>query len=136
MCGYDVFFLTGVDEHGQKIERRAIASGKSPQAYVDYVTGAFKKLWAELDISNDHFIRTTDPEHVRVVQHVFQKLYDSGDIYQGRYEAGTARHARHSSSNLSLLRVTAQIAGAVSNGCRRRATSSVFRSTRTAFLPT
>lgn len=86
MCGYDVFFLTGVDEHGQKIERCAIASGKSPQAYVDYVTGAFKKLWAELDISNDHFIRTTDPEHVRVVQHVFQKLYDSGDIYQGRYE--------------------------------------------------
>lgn len=86
MRGYDVFFLTGVDEHGQKIERRAIASAKSPQSYVDDVTDAFKKLWAELDISNDHFIRTTDPEHVRVVQHVFQKLYDSGDIYQGRYE--------------------------------------------------
>ena len=86
MCGYDVFFLTGVDEHGQKIERRATAEGKSPQEYVDYVTDAFKRLWAELDISNDGFIRTTDPEHVRAVQHVFQQLYDSGDIYKGKYE--------------------------------------------------
>ena len=98
------------------------------------MTGAFKKLWAELDISNDHFIRTTDPEHVRVVQHVFQKLYDSGDIYQEGRGLVTARHARHSSSNLSLLRVTAQIAGAVSNGCRRRATSSVFRDAQDRLL--
>ncbi len=86
MRGYDVFFLTGVDEHGQKIERKAVAEGRTPKEYVDLITAAFKKLWRELDISNDAFIRTTDEEHVRVVQMVFQKMYDAGDVYLGSYE--------------------------------------------------
>ncbi|HNU94743.1 MAG TPA: methionine--tRNA ligase [Bacillota bacterium] len=86
MRGYDVMFLTGTDEHGQKIERKAVAEGHSPKEYVDRITAAFKDLWGELDISNDHFIRTTDAEHVQAVQRVFQRLYDAGDIYLGSYE--------------------------------------------------
>ncbi len=86
MRGHDVFFLTGVDEHGQKIERKAVAEGHSPKEYVDRITAAFQDLWRELDISNDGFIRTTDAEHVRVVQQVFQKMYDAGDVYLGSYE--------------------------------------------------
>ncbi|MCR4425674.1 MAG: methionine--tRNA ligase [Firmicutes bacterium] len=86
LAGYDVFFLTGTDEHGQKIERMALARGEKPKEYVDAIAGAFRALWSQLDISNDHFIRTTDPEHIRVVQQIFQKVYGSGDIYLGEYE--------------------------------------------------
>ncbi|NMP37092.1 MAG: methionine--tRNA ligase [Clostridiales bacterium] len=86
MCGYDVFFLTGTDEHGQKIEDKAKAAGVTPKAYVDNVVDGIKKLWELLDISNDKFIRTTDEYHEKAVQKIFQRMYDKGDIYKGYYE--------------------------------------------------
>ena len=86
MRGYDVRFMTGTDEHGQKIEECAKEKGVSPQAYVDEVSGEIKKIWDLMNVSYDRFIRTTEPEHERVVQHIFKKLYDKGDIYKNNYE--------------------------------------------------
>ena len=86
--GYDVMFLTGTDEHGQKIEAKAKAAGVTPQAFVDrIVTGekGIKDLWKLMNISNDRFIRTTDDYHVEAIQRVFRKMYDNGDIYKGKY---------------------------------------------------
>ncbi len=83
--GYDVFFLTGADEHGQKIERKAKEAGVTPQQYVDKIVGGFKELWKLLDISYDKFIRTTDDYHVKAVQKMFKKLYEQGDIYKSKY---------------------------------------------------
>ncbi|MDR1702628.1 MAG: methionine--tRNA ligase [Sporomusaceae bacterium] len=84
--GFDVFFLTGSDEHGQKIQRKAESVGVSPQAYVDKIVASFKELWQALNISHDDFIRTTDARHYRVVQDIFQKIYQKGDIYKAAYE--------------------------------------------------
>lgn len=86
MRGYDVFFLTGSDEHGQKIERKARACGMEPREYVDQIVAGFKRLWDKLEISNDDFIRTTEERHEKVVQSIFQKIYDQGDIYKAEYE--------------------------------------------------
>ena len=83
--GYDVFFLTGSDEHGQKIERKAKAAGVTPQQYVDRIVSGFQELWKLLDISYDKFIRTTDGYHVQAIQKMFKKLYDQGDIYKSKY---------------------------------------------------
>ncbi|HAH96336.1 MAG TPA: methionine--tRNA ligase [Firmicutes bacterium] len=84
--GDDVFFLTGTDEHGQKIQRRAEQTGVTPQQYVDHVVDGIKHLWKVLDISYDDFIRTTDERHIRAVQAIFKRLYDQGDIYKSEYE--------------------------------------------------
>lgn len=84
--GYDVFFLTGSDEHGQKIEERAKKKGCTPKEFVDPIIDNAKDLWKSLDISYNKFIRTTDPEHVECVQKVFKQLYDQGDIYKGTYK--------------------------------------------------
>ncbi len=84
--GYDVMFLTGTDEHGQKIERVAKAAGKAPKEYVDGIVEGIRKLWDTMEISNDDFIRTTDERHVKTVQKIFKKLFDQGDIYKGEYE--------------------------------------------------
>ncbi|HHT70265.1 MAG TPA: methionine--tRNA ligase [Firmicutes bacterium] len=84
--GYDVMFLTGSDEHGQKIQRVAAQQGVSPQEYVDRIVAGFKDLWQTLDISYDDFIRTTEERHVKAVQAIFQRLFDSGDIYKSEYE--------------------------------------------------
>ncbi|MCV3321561.1 methionine--tRNA ligase [Pediococcus ethanolidurans] len=84
--GKDVFFLTGTDEHGLKIEQKAEALNTTPKAYVDGMSDGIKKLWKLLDISNTKFIRTTDDYHEKAVQEIFQKLEDSGDIYLGEYE--------------------------------------------------
>ncbi len=84
--GYDVMFLTGTDEHGQKIERRAAEDGVTPQAFVDHIVDWIKDLWKTMDISYDKFIRTTDKEHEETVQKIFKKLYDKGDIYKSEYE--------------------------------------------------
>lgn len=84
--GYDVYFLTGTDEHGQKIQDQAIADGISPQAHVDHIAGEIRKIWDEMNVSYDQFIRTTDEEHKEVVKKIFKKLYDQGDIYKGAYE--------------------------------------------------
>lgn len=84
--GYDVMFLTGTDEHGQKIQDRATEAGKTPKAFVDDIVSGIKDLWSLMNISYDKFIRTTDEDHTKTVQAVFQKLYDQGDIYLGHYE--------------------------------------------------
>ncbi|GAW91622.1 methionine--tRNA ligase [Calderihabitans maritimus] len=86
MKGYDVWFLTGSDEHGQKIERKAKEAGKEPLEYVDKIVANFKHLWKALHISNDDFIRTTEERHKKVVQAIFKKIYDQGDIYKSEYE--------------------------------------------------
>lgn len=86
LSGYDVRFLTGTDEHGQKIQTLADAKGVTPQAYVDEVVDGIKKLWATMEISYDDFIRTTEPRHVKRVQQIFMKMYEKGDIYKGEYE--------------------------------------------------
>ena len=83
--GYDVMFLTGTDEHGQKIERIAGEKGMEPQAYVDRIVAGIRELWALMDISCDDFIRTSQPRHVRTVQRMFKRLYDQGDIYKSAY---------------------------------------------------
>ena len=84
--GYDVFFQTGTDEHGQKIELKAEEAGISPKEFVDNVSGEIKRIWDLMDTSYDKFIRTTDEEHEKQVQKIFKKLYDQGDIYKGHYE--------------------------------------------------
>ena len=84
--GFDVMFLTGSDEHGQKIERIAEAQNTTPKAYTDKIVATFKDLWQKLDISYDKFIRTTDDYHVKAVQKIFKRLYDQGDIYKSEYE--------------------------------------------------
>lgn len=86
MQGYDVMFLTGTDEHGQKIEINAEKEGVTPKEYVDKIVAGFQDLWKLLNISNDRFIRTTDDYHVKAVQKIFKALYDKGEIYKGKYE--------------------------------------------------
>ena len=89
MCGYDVMFLTGTDEHGQKIEEKAKAAGLTPKEFVDKIVegpGGITDLWKLMNISNDRFIRTTDDYHVQAVQRIFKKMYDKGDIYKGAYK--------------------------------------------------
>ena len=84
--GYEVFMLTGTDEHGQKIQQKAEAKGITPQQYVDETAGVIRSIWDSFGVKYDKFIRTTDEEHVRVIQKVFKKLYDQGDIYKSYYE--------------------------------------------------
>ncbi len=82
----NVFFLTGLDEHGGNIAKKAKENNQSPKEYVDYYAAEFQKIWEELKISNDYFVRTTDPEHEKFAQELIQKSYDNGDIYEGEYE--------------------------------------------------
>ena len=84
--GYDVFFQTGTDEHGQKIEEKAKLAGKTPKQYVDEVSNVIKEIWKIMDVSYDKFIRTTDDTHEKQVQKIFKKFYEQGDIYKGAYE--------------------------------------------------
>lgn len=84
--GYDVFFQTGTDEHGQKIELKAAEAGVTPKEFVDRIAGQIKDIWDMMNTSYDKFIRTTDPEHERQIQKIFKKLYKQGDIYKGYYE--------------------------------------------------
>lgn len=86
LTGYDVFFQTGTDEHGEKIEKKAKEVGVTPKEYVDKIIEDAKDLWSSLNISYDYFIRTTDAQHVESVQKIFKKLYDQGDIYKGEYK--------------------------------------------------
>ncbi len=84
--GYDVFFQTGTDEHGQKIEQKAKETGVTPQEFVDSVADEIKRIWDLMNTSYDQFVRTTNTEHKKKVQKIFKKLYDQGDIYKGKYE--------------------------------------------------
>ena len=86
LTGYDTYFLTGTDEHGQKIERKAKEAGVTPQAYVDRIVAGIIDLWKLMDVEYDDFIRTTDERHVKSVQKIFRQLYDQGDIYKSEYE--------------------------------------------------
>ncbi|EES92246.1 methionine--tRNA ligase [Clostridium botulinum] len=86
LTGYDTYFLTGTDEHGQKIQRLAEAKGITPKEYVDEIVSGIKDLWKVMNVKYDKFIRTTDDYHVETVQKIFKKLYDKGDIYKGEYE--------------------------------------------------
>ncbi|MDI9466401.1 MAG: class I tRNA ligase family protein, partial [Bacillota bacterium] len=86
MQGYDVFYLTGTDEHGQKIEKVAREKNQEPLSYVDKIVANIKDLWKIMLITNDDFIRTTEPRHEKVVQNLFQKVFDKGDIYLSKYE--------------------------------------------------
>ena len=86
MQGYDTYFLTGLDEHGQKIEKKALESGVTPQAYVDKIAEETKALWKLMDIEYDDFIRTTEERHMKIVQKIFKQFYDQGDIYKAEYE--------------------------------------------------
>ena len=83
--GFDTFFLTGTDEHGLKIEQKAEAQGIKPQEFVDKMANSYKDLWKMLDVSYDRFIRTTDDDHVKAVQKIFERLLKQGDIYLGEY---------------------------------------------------
>jgi methionyl-tRNA synthetase len=84
--GYQVFFLTGTDEHGQKVEKAARERGIDPKAHCDEMVKRFQSLWKRLNISNDDFIRTTEERHKAVVQKILQALYDRGEIYQDSYQ--------------------------------------------------
>ena len=84
--GKDVYFLTGTDEHGQKIQEIAEEAGITPQKHVDVIAGQIREIADMLNISYDGFIRTTDEDHVKAVQQIFKKLYDQGDIYKSEYE--------------------------------------------------
>lgn len=86
MQGYEVHYLTGTDEHGQKLERIAREKGMEPGDYIDGIVENIKGLWQKLLITNDDFIRTTEPRHIETVQKIFQKVYDKGDIYKSTYE--------------------------------------------------
>ncbi len=87
LLGHDVFFLTGTDEHGQKLEDAAKEAGMDPKPFVDKVVETYKKAWAELAITNDHFVRTTDKSHVEFCKFIFKKMMDAGDIYLGHYDS-------------------------------------------------
>ncbi len=86
LLGYDTYFLTGTDEHGQKIEEAALSRGETPKAYADKISATFKNLWDEFEISYDSFIRTTDEKHKKGVQYAFSKMHDNGDIYKDVYK--------------------------------------------------
>ena len=86
MLGKDVFFLTGTDEHGQKIEKKAAALGKTPMEFINPLVDELKSVWAALDVKYDKFIRTTDDYHVKAVQKIFKELYDKGEIYKAEYK--------------------------------------------------
>ena len=84
--GYDVYFQTGTDEHGQKIEEKAQAAKITPKEHVDKIAGEVRRIWDLMDSSYDNFVRTTDADHEEQVQKIFHKLYEKGDIYKGAYE--------------------------------------------------
>ena len=86
MQGYDTYFLTGTDEHGQKIEKKAAEAGVTPIEYVDKIVADTRKLWKLMDIQYDDFIRTTEERHMKIVQKIFRRFYEQGDIYKASYE--------------------------------------------------
>ncbi|MBQ4156895.1 MAG: class I tRNA ligase family protein, partial [Clostridia bacterium] len=86
MTGYDAYFLTGTDEHGQKIELKAKEAGVTPKQFVDKIIAETKDLWKLMNIEYDDFIRTTDDRHEKIVQKIFRQLYEQGDIYKAEYE--------------------------------------------------
>ena len=122
LLGADTFFLTGTDEHGQKIERAAQAAGKTPQQYADEISAEFRSLWKRMGISNDDFIRTTEERHKKRVQELFRRIRDNGYIYKGTY---TGQYCVRSPA------IPAPPAGASPRRCTKKTTSSSSRLFRT-----
>ncbi len=133
--GYDVMFLTGTDEHGQKIEEKAKAAGVTPQQFVDNIVEGpkgVKDLWKLMNISYDRFIRTTDDYHVAAIQKIFKKMYDKGDIYKGKYVGKYCTPCESFWTESQLVDGSAPTAAARLWTPRRKPTSSACPSTRTA----
>ena len=131
--GCEVMFLTGTDEHGQKIEDKAKEAGVTPKEYVDRIVegpGGVLDLWKLMNISNDRFIRTTDDYHVAAIQKIFKKMYDNGDIYKGMW-ASTVSHASPSGPSLSWWTASALTAAGKCRTQRRRPISSACPGTPT-----
>ena len=122
-AGREVLFVTGSDEHGQKIERIAKAKGVQPQEYVDAIVSTFKQLWKRLNVDYDDFVRTTEPRHHKAVQTVFQKIYEKGDIYKSKYKLARTPCETFWVEN-KLHRVTALTAAALWSWWKRKAISS------------
>jgi methionyl-tRNA synthetase len=129
--GHDVMFLTGTDEHGQKIEKIAQGMGIPPKKYVDGIVDNIKELWKLMEITNDDFIRTTDRRHIDCVQKIFQKLYDQGDIYKVNMKAGTVPQRNLFGRMYSWRTENAPTAAGRYRRSRRRAISSAPRNTLT-----
>ena len=133
MRGYDVMFLTGTDEHGQKIQRKAIDAGVTPQQYVDNMLVGIKKLWSLLNISNDRFVRTTDDYHVESVQKMFKTMYDKGDIYKGFYEGLYCSPCESFWTETQAVDGKCPDCGRPVERQRKKHTSSSFQNIRTSF---
>ena len=118
--GYDVYFQTGTDEHGQKIQEKAEKAGITPKEYVDNVAGEVKRIWDLMNTSYDNFVRTTDEDHEKQVKKIFKKLYDKGDIYKGSYEGLTVLRVNLSGQSHSLWMENARTADVRSSRQKRR----------------
>ena len=114
--GYDVYFQTGTDEHGQKIQEKAEKAGITPKEYVDNVAGEVKRIWDLMNTSYDNFVRTTDEDHEKQVKKIFKKLYDKGDIYKG----STVLRVNLSGQSHSLWMENARTADVRSSRQKRR----------------
>ncbi len=132
LSGYDVHFLTGTDEHGQKIQTIAEEKGMKPQEYVDQVVAGIKDLWKTMEISYDDFIRTTEPRHVKRVQELFMKLYENGTYTRASMRAFTALRANRSGRRASWWTASVRTAADRCRKPRKRHISSSFQSTRTS----
>ena len=132
LSGYDVRFLTGTDEHGQKIQTLADAKGVTPQAYVDEVVDGIKQLWKTMEISYDDFIRTTEPRHVERVQKIFMQMYENGDIYKGEYEGLYCTPCESFWTESQLVTDAALTAADLFSLQRKKLTSSNCPSTKTS----
>ena len=132
MQGYDVMYLTGTDEHGQKIEDKAAAKGVTPKEYVDEIVAGIKELWKLMDISNDRFIRTTDDYHVESCQKIFTRLYEQGDIYKAFTKGITISPAKASGQTASSGMANARTAAAPCTRPRKKPISSKPGNMRTA----
>lgn len=122
--GYDVYFQTGTDEHGQKIQEKAEAAGISPKEFVDQISGEVKRIWDMVNSSYDNFVRTTDEDHEKCVKKIFKKLYDQGDIYKAHTRDFTVHHVSPSGQSHSSWTENARTADVRYSPQRRRHTSS------------
>ena len=133
MQGYDVMFLTGTDEHGQKIEDKAKAAGKTPKQYVDEIVVGIKALWEKMNISYDRFIRTTDDYHEESVRKIFKQLYEQGDIYKGEYKGMYCKTCEAFWTESQLKDGKCPECGTDVNEARRRLISSSFLTTPSVY---
>jgi methionyl-tRNA synthetase len=134
--GHETFFLTGLDEHGQKVERIARERGLEPQAYCDGVAAQFQESWKRFEIENQDFIRTTEPRHEKAVAEMWRRLKDKGDIYEAEYDGmycvGCEEAKTRTTSSRRTARRSARSTCGPSSASRRKTTSSSCRAMRTS----